>query len=87
MVVVIVAREWGRVQLARERRRVREQELLAEMVSGVAEGDREVRVHHGGAAGVWSLTGTVGGRPTDRAVLFRDAAPVRGRTLASRRRR
>ncbi|MGW7665424.1 hypothetical protein [Streptomyces sp. NPDC054756] len=85
MVVVIVVREWGRVQLARERRRVREQELLAEMVSGVAEGDREVRVHHGSAAGVWSLTGTVGGRPTGHAVPFGDEAPVR--TLAARRRR
>ncbi|MFG3552504.1 hypothetical protein [Streptomyces sp. NPDC047725] len=87
MVVVIVAREWRRVQLARERRREREQELLAEMVSGVAEGDREVRVHHGGAVGVWSLTGTAGGRPMGRAVPFEDAAPVRGRTVATRRRR
>ncbi len=87
MVVVIVAREWRRVQLARERRREREQELLAEMVSGVAEGDREVRVHHGGAAGVWSLTGTAGGRPMGRAVPFEDAAPVRGRTVTTRRRR
>ncbi|MEV3972746.1 hypothetical protein AB0K68_32130 [Streptomyces sp. NPDC050698] len=87
MVVVVVAREWRRVQLARERRREREQELLAEMVSGVAEGAREVRVHHGGAAGVWSLTGTAGGGTTGRAVPFGDAAPVRGRTLAARRRR
>ncbi|KUL48992.1 hypothetical protein [Streptomyces sp. NRRL S-1521] len=95
IMVVIVGREWRRVQLARERRREREQELLAEMVRGVAEGDREVRVHHGGAAGAWSLTGTAGSRPTGtagsrptgRAVPFGDAAPVRGRTVAARRRR
>jgi hypothetical protein len=87
MVVVIVVREWRRVQLARERRREREQELLAEMVSGVAEADREVRVHHGGAAGAWSLTSTAGGRPTGRAVPFGDAAPVRSRTVAARPRR
>lgn len=36
--VAIGAREWRRVQLARERRREREQELLAKMVTGVAEG-------------------------------------------------
>lgn len=86
MVVVVVAREWRRVQLARERRREREQELLAEMVSGVAEGDREVRVHHGGAAGVWSLTGTDSVR-AGREAPVGDAAPVRGRTVAARRRR
>ncbi len=85
MVVVIVAREWRRVQLARERRREREQELLAEMVSGVAEGDREVRVHHGGAAGVWSLTGTDSVRAGREALG--DTAPVRRRTAAARRRR
>jgi hypothetical protein len=86
MVVVIVAREWRRVQLARERRREREQELLAEMVVGVAEGDREVRVHHGGAAGAWSLTGTGSGR-AGREAPVGDVVPVRGRAVAARRRR
>ncbi|MEU6885663.1 hypothetical protein ABZ918_10700 [Streptomyces viridosporus] len=86
MVIIIVAREWRRVQLARERRREREQELLAEMVSGVAEGDREVRVHHGGAAGAWSLTGTGSGR-TGRKAPVGDEAPVRGRAVTARRRR
>lgn len=39
-VVVAGAREWRRVQLAREKRRVREQELLAEMVSDVCGDSR-----------------------------------------------
>ncbi|MGW6524000.1 hypothetical protein [Streptomyces sp. NPDC054962] len=87
-VVVIVAREWRRVQLARERRREREQELLTEMVVGVAEGDREVRVRHVGAAGTWSLTGTasVGGAARGGASAGNEV-PVDGRTLAARRRR
>lgn len=37
-VVVIVLREWARVQLARERRREREQELWAVVVAEVARG-------------------------------------------------
>src|SRR5690606_38639596 len=61
MVVVIVAREWRRVQLARERRRGRAQERLAERVSGVAGGEREARGHQGGAAGVSAMTGAVAG--------------------------
>ncbi|GGP00338.1 hypothetical protein [Wenjunlia tyrosinilytica] len=52
------AGEWRKVQLARERRREREQELLAKMVAKVADGEREVQVHHGGASGTWTLTGT-----------------------------
>lgn len=59
VMVAIGAREWRRVQLAREKRREREQELLAEMVADVAGGEREVQVHHGGVAGTWSLTGTM----------------------------
>jgi hypothetical protein len=74
------------VQLARERRREREQELLTEMVVGVAEGDREVQVHHGGAAGTWSLTGT-GSGATGREAGAEVKAPERGRTVAARRRR
>ncbi|QKV90427.1 hypothetical protein HUT19_40875 [Streptomyces sp. NA02950] len=78
--VAVGAREWRRVQLAREKRRMREQELLAKMVAEVADGGREVQVHHGGVVGTWSLTGTVsasaGRGPTDR-----------GRTGAVRRRR
>ncbi|MEU1407975.1 hypothetical protein ABZ471_37615 [Streptomyces sp. NPDC005728] len=85
-VVAIGAREWRRVQLARERRREREQELLAEMVSGVAEGGREVQVHHGGAAGVWSLTGTASDVAAREAPV-EVAAPLTGRTVAARRRR
>lgn len=81
-VVIVVAREWRRVQLARERRREREQELLAEMVSGVAEGDREVQVHHGGPAGAWSLTGTASG-----GAAVGVTASVRGGTVSARRRR
>ncbi|MFF7127266.1 hypothetical protein [Streptomyces sp. NPDC008240] len=87
-VVVVVAREWRRVQLARERRREREQELLSEMVVGVAGGDREVQVHHGGATGVWSLTGTVAGVSAGRREASgAGCAPVSGRAVAARRRR
>ncbi|MDI1454270.1 hypothetical protein NHG22_10650 [Streptomyces sp. ATE26] len=86
-VIAIGAREWRRVQLARERRREREQELLAEMVSGVAEGGREVQVHHGGAAGAWTLTGTAGGGGVGREARAEGAVPVRGRMVAARRRR
>lgn len=88
-VVIVVAREWRRVQVARERRREREQELLAEMVSGVAGSGREVQVHHGGAVGAWSLTGTAaaggGGVRGGRPVV--GGAPVPGRTVPARRRR
>lgn len=78
-VVVAGAREWRRVQLARENRRVREQELLAEMVADVSGDSREVQVHHGGVAGTWSLTGT--GPSAGRAVPAgrRGAAPARRR--------
>ncbi|MEJ8673003.1 hypothetical protein WKI71_45320 [Streptomyces sp. MS1.AVA.1] len=47
----------------REKRREREQELLAKMVAEVADGGGEVQVHHGAAAGAWSLTGTGPARP------------------------
>lgn len=87
-VVIVVAREWRRVQLARERRREREQELLAEMVSGVAEGGREVQVHHGGSAGAWTLMGTAkGGGAVGRSAPVGVSAAVRGGTVAARRRR
>jgi hypothetical protein len=76
--VAVAAREWRRVHLAREQRREREQELLAKMVAEVADGSRDVQVHHGGAAGAWSLTGTGAGG---------DAAAVSGRTVPARRRR
>ncbi|MFK4106139.1 hypothetical protein ACI2L1_40005 [Streptomyces sp. NPDC019531] len=79
-VVAVGVREWRRVQLAREKRRVREQELLAAMVADVAGGRRDVHVHHGGGAGAWSLTGTRHGE--ERAVLAAD-----GRTAPARRRR
>ncbi len=86
-VVGIGAREWRRVHLAREKRLEREQELLAEMVAKVADGEREIQVHHDGAAGAWSLTGTLsagpqrGDPPAGRRVV------VGGRTVAARRRR
>ncbi|MFJ4585157.1 hypothetical protein [Streptomyces echinatus] len=86
-VVAIGAREWRRVQLARERRREREQELLAKMVSGVAEGGREVQVHHGGAAGAWTLTGTAGSGTAGREAPAEATVPVRGRALVAGRRR
>ncbi|WP_143060382.1 hypothetical protein [Streptomyces misionensis] len=86
-VVIVIAREWRRVQLARERRREREQELLAEMVSGVAEGGREVQVHHGGSAGAWTLTGTAGDSAAGRDTSVGVTAAVRGGTVAARRRR
>ncbi|MDT0616136.1 hypothetical protein [Streptomyces lancefieldiae] len=85
MVVAIGAREWRRVQLARERRREREQELLAKMVSGVAEGGREVQVHHGGPVGAWSLTGTASAAGREAPVDV--DAPVRGRRGSAGRRR
>jgi hypothetical protein len=79
--VAVGAREWRRVQLAREKRRVREQELLAAMVADVADGGRrDVHVHHGGGAEAWSLTGT--GHGGERGVLAAD-----GRTAPTRRRR
>ncbi|MFJ2722675.1 hypothetical protein [Streptomyces sp. NPDC087437] len=58
-VAAIGAREWRRVQLAREKRREREQELLAAIVAEVAAGEREVQVRHSGLASTWSLTDTV----------------------------
>lgn len=91
-VIAVGAREWRRVQMAREKRRVREQELLAEMVAEVAGGSREVQVHHGGIAGTWSLTGTgpaserqgtAGSGMTDAVAVSR----TDGRTAPARRRR
>ncbi|MFI2437136.1 hypothetical protein [Streptomyces sp. NPDC018693] len=84
--VAIGAREWRRVQLAREKRREREQELLAEMVAEVAGGEREIQVHRGGV-GVWSLTGTRSAAVPRPEVSGRRGAPVDGRTIAARRRR
>ncbi|MEU9272669.1 hypothetical protein AB0E04_45880 [Streptomyces sp. NPDC048251] len=85
-VVVIGAREWRRVQLAREKRREREQELLAEMVAEVAQGEQGVQVHRSGA-GVWSLTGTgSAGAPRQEMPAGRGAR-VGGRPVAARRRR
>ena len=90
-VIAVGAREWRRVQTAREKRRVREQELLAEMVAEVADGSREVRVRHGGMAGTWSLTGTgfVGERRSAGSGLADAAAVSRthGRIALARRRR
>ncbi|EDY55665.1 MULTISPECIES: hypothetical protein [Streptomyces] len=79
-VAAVGAREWRRVQLAREKRRVREQELLAAMVADVAGGRRDVHVHHGGGAKAWSLTGT--GHGQEREILTGDS-----RTAPARRRR
>ncbi|MDX3067761.1 MULTISPECIES: hypothetical protein [Streptomyces] len=79
------AREWRRVQVAREKRRVREQELLAEMVSDVSGDSREVRVHHGGVTGTWSLIGT--GPEAQREIPTGRAAAEDDRTAPARRRR
>ncbi|MFF4985479.1 hypothetical protein ACFY3O_36240 [Streptomyces sp. NPDC001046] len=79
-VAAVGAREWRRLQLAREKRRVREQELLAAMVADVAGGRRDVHVRHGGGAEAWSLNGT--GHGEERAVLAADS-----RTTPARRRR
>ncbi|WP_229881255.1 hypothetical protein [Streptomyces viridiviolaceus] len=84
--VAIRVREWRCVQLARERRREREQELLAKMVSGVAEGGREVQVHHGGPVGAWSLTGTASAAAGREAPVDAEAL-MRGRSVPARRRR
>ncbi|MET7391421.1 hypothetical protein ACFYPT_40795 [Streptomyces sp. NPDC005529] len=91
MVIAVGAREWRRVQMAREKRRMREQELLAEMVAEVAGGSSAVQVHHGGIAGTWSLTGT--GPFRERQGRTRDGEAdaltvncARGRTAAGRRR-
>ncbi|MFF3359384.1 hypothetical protein ACFYWN_44020 [Streptomyces sp. NPDC002917] len=86
-VVAIGAREWRRVQLAREKRRVREQELLAEMVADVAGGEREVRVHHGGVAGTWSLTGTGPAIAPRLEARAERGMTVDGHAVAARRRR
>ncbi|WP_105974922.1 hypothetical protein [Streptomyces geranii] len=91
-VIAVGAREWRRVQTAREKRRVREQELLAEMVAEVADGSREVQVYHGGIAGTWSLTGTgfVRERQDTAGSGLTDAAAVsrtHGRIALARRRR
>lgn len=56
--VAVGAREWRRVQLAREKRRMREQELLAEMVAEVADGGREVSCSHWGPAQATSRSKT-----------------------------
>ncbi|MFJ3106518.1 hypothetical protein [Streptomyces sp. NPDC086835] len=87
VMVAIGAREWRRVQLAREKRREREQELLAEMVADVAGGKREVQVHHGGVAGTWSLTGTMPAGALHREASAERGATVDGRSIAARRRR
>ncbi|MGW2802415.1 hypothetical protein [Streptomyces sp. NPDC001269] len=81
-VFAIGALEWRRVRLAQERRREREQELLAEMVSCVVQRGHGVRVRHGGAVGTWSLTG-VAARRLERGeagapVLGHAAVPGRG---------
>ncbi|WP_330343395.1 hypothetical protein OHA09_36040 [Streptomyces longwoodensis] len=83
---VIAAREWRRVQLAREKRREREQELLAEMVAEVAQGSQGVQVHRGGT-GVWSLTSTGSAGEPRRDMSAGRAARVDGRAVAARRRR
>ncbi|MDX2557268.1 hypothetical protein [Streptomyces stelliscabiei] len=85
--VAIAAREWRRVRLAREKRLEREHELLAEMVAGVASGEREIQVHHGGAAGAWSLTGTSSTGASHPEPSAGRGAVVGGRTVAARRRR
>jgi hypothetical protein len=61
-VVALGVREWRRVQLARERRRVREQESIARMVAGMAGEGRQVRVRHHGADGDWSVQSEARGR-------------------------
>ncbi|MET8030608.1 hypothetical protein [Streptomyces avermitilis] len=81
-VFAIGALEWRRVRMAQERRREREQELLAEMVSCVVQQGYGVRVRHGGAAGTWSLTG-VAARRLERgeagaAVFGHASVPGRG---------
>ncbi|MEU1707560.1 hypothetical protein ABZ478_19415 [Streptomyces sp. NPDC005706] len=82
-VVAIGPRERRRVQLARER----EQELLAELVSGITEGGREMQIHHGGAAGAWTLPGTAGGGTAGREATVEATVPVRGHALVAGRRR
>ncbi|MFF5030139.1 hypothetical protein ACFY2J_38845 [Streptomyces collinus] len=59
-------REWVRVQLARERRRIREYELLAKMFVEVADIGRGVQVRHEGASGDWTVTYDGGSRQWDR---------------------
>ncbi len=86
MLAGVVAREWRRVELARERRREHEQEMLAKMVVEVAVGEREVQVHHGGPAGTWSLTGTARAGNAARGPAA-SRRSVGGRTAAARRRR
>lgn len=64
--LVLGVREWRRVQLARERRRVREYELLARMVVEVADDGRGLQVRHEGEAGGWSVTYDGGSSPLRR---------------------
>lgn len=86
-VIGIGAREWRRVRLAREKRLEREQELLAEMVAEVADSEREIQVHHGGAAGTWSLTGTLSASPQRGEPHAGRGVAAGGRSVAARRRR
>lgn len=81
--VVAGAREWRRVQTAREKRRVREQELLAEMVFDVSGDSRDVRVRHDGNA--WSLMGS--GPTAEWEVPAGREAAASSRTVSARRRR
>lgn len=83
--VVAGAREWRRVQTAREKRRVREQELLAEMVSDVSGGSRDVRVRHDGNAGAWSLMSS--GPTAEWKVPAGREAAADSRTVSAGRRR
>lgn len=64
--LILGAREWRRVQLARERRRIREYELLAQMVVEVTDDGRGVQVRHEGSSGDWSVTYDGGSRQGNR---------------------
>ncbi|WP_405196338.1 hypothetical protein [Streptomyces anulatus] len=86
-VVGIGACEWRRVQLAREKRREREHELLAGIVADIADGEREVQVHHGGGTGAWSVSGTSPvERPGHGEVPIRKEETAAGRVRTFRRR-
>lgn len=78
-VAIIAVREWARVQLARERRREREQELWAGLVTELVGGQRPHRIHHHG-------TGESRPRSRDR-VAGECAAPTDELPAKTRRRR
>jgi hypothetical protein len=73
------AREWRRVQLAREQRRHREQELLVQLAKEIAEGGGSVQVRHRSVGGQWSISSDAEDRQKRSATGRETASPGRRR--------